>query len=57
MIADVDAPLMGAAKQKAISGYIGAVKYTYHEDIGVERVIGHQIMLKRLSTSGSFIRW
>ena len=34
-----------------------AVKYTYHEDIGVERVIGHQIMLKRLTPSGAFARW
>jgi hypothetical protein len=57
MIADPDAPLMGAAKQRAISGYIGAVKYTYHEDIGVAKVIGHQIMLKRITPSGAFARW
>jgi hypothetical protein len=52
-----DAPLAGSAKQRAMAGYTGSPKYTYHEDIGVAKVIGHQIMLKRLTPSGAFARW
>jgi hypothetical protein len=52
-----DAPLAGSAKQRAMAGYTGSPKYTYHEDIGMSHVIGHQIMLKRLTRSGSFVRW
>jgi hypothetical protein len=48
---------VGAAKERAIAGYTGAVKYTYREDIGIDTVIGHQVMLKRATASGTFVKW
>jgi hypothetical protein len=49
-----DAPLRGAAKRQACASYIGAVKYTYIEQLMVP---SHLHMLKRLTPSGEFKRW
>ena len=53
-IADEKIPLRGASKVRAISGYIGAVKYTY-----LEMVEPHVIhMLKRyVPSTGAFVHW
>lgn len=58
-VADVDRPLEGAAREAAKLRYLGRFAYTYREVLTTphyqERREIH--VLKRLTSSGAFVRW
>lgn len=56
LVASEDEPLRGRSRAIAAAGYMGAVKYTYNEELPLA---GHSIpMLKRHRPEcGDFVRW